>query len=487
MESFTSQDTGIETVEVLQCPNLIRISLPYQDKLKSLDLTKVPKIQELYLQRCLSLKDLDLTGCSKLQIINVSNDSTINVKGLETCSSLHDLIAYNSNVNNVDFGKITTLVKLDLTNNKIENIDLSRNKNLEHLELSGNKLTSVDLSNQKGLKVLKMSYNQFKTLDLSNLENLQEVDVRKNQLVYFNINTKRLNNLDCSYNNLSIDQLIDSTNMASYVYSPQGPFPVKERIGVGEILDLSKMYIAKGVKKTESITQFTVVDANDKKLKEGQDYTFDKGNFVFKRPSETDLRIKLYTDAFPLLKGDSISISTPFKIVIAEEDPKENYNGLKDNAFNNCNILEQIIMPETIEFIGNSVFEGCSNLKAVIFTHDASKFGESTFPDQEGLKIYVEKIETKNYLDSKFAFKKTEVIVGSPESVSIPKSINKFSLIGNELCINSKEQAHIRIYNIDGTLMEEGLTDASNTYTAYLSSGFYIVEVNSNTIKIYIK
>lgn len=483
IESFTSQYTGIIAVNPINVPKMIRLTLPYQN-VKELDLTKIPKLQELYLQHCAKLNVLDLTGCNNLQMLNVGNDDQLEVKGLESCTSLKTIVGYGSSLKNVDFSKLVNLVKLDLTNNGLTSVNLSTNSKLEVLELASNKLTDVDLSHLSSLKVLKISSNKIAKLDLSELKNLEEVDVSDNGMVSFKISRDKLHNFDCSKNNLSLDQLIEKGKLAVYLYTPQYPFPVKKTVRVGQELDLSSMAYAKGELTTEAKTEFAVLNSSSELLKEGEDYTMNEGRFTFNKPAE-GLKFRLVSAAFPQLKGDSTMYSAPFN-VLAQDAPEPQIVSFPDNAFKGSNLLEKIYMPKNVEHIGAHAFEDCPNLCMIAFSTDAETFGEAAFPDQN-LKIYVSTYEIKRKLDEQFKFEKTQVVVGVPESIGEIVSLSDFRLLENELIITPNDTADIRIYSLDGQLVSSASVSASESHVFTLESGFYLVQINNKVVKIYIK
>lgn len=49
-------------------------------------------------------------------------------------------------------------------------------------------------------------------------------------------------------------------------------------------------------------------------------------------------------------------------------------NAIADKAFENCDFLETVTIPETIKKIGNSVFKGCSSLKSISVSSANTKY-----------------------------------------------------------------------------------------------------------------
>ncbi len=53
--------------------------------------------------------------------------------------------------------------------------------------------------------------------------------------------------------------------------------------------------------------------------------------------------------------------------------------GIKERAFANCKLLEEVYIPNSIALIGDGAFAGCSNLKSVRFPKNMTKLGNEIF------------------------------------------------------------------------------------------------------------
>lgn len=71
-----------------------------------------------------------------------------------------------------------------------------------------------------------------------------------------------------------------------------------------------------------------------------------------------------------------------------------------DNAFNECELIKQIVIPETVSSIGNSAFFGCKDLSVIIIPESVNMIGSQVFTECCSLmSIIVE--ENNTYFDSR--------------------------------------------------------------------------------------
>lgn len=312
--SFASQQTGIQNIDLSACKELIRLTLPYQ-KLVELNLSGLNNLQELYLYGNIELHSLDVSDLVSLNTLNISNTEGLIPNGLDRCTSLTSLYAYNSSLSSPNLSTLTHLRVLDLTNTQTSTIDLSKNEELVELQLTDNQLTRVKLDQLKNLEKLLIGSNRLETLDLSKNAQLVELNINDNQLQELNIGSEHLSSLDCGKNRLPISQLPIRGNLTTYIYWPQKDFVVSKQVEVGQPLDLNKEAEAQGVAQTKKKTTFFVYDAKGNMLSEGEDYTCDKGVFTFLKSFENALRIKIKTAAFPKLIDKNALYSTFFHVV----------------------------------------------------------------------------------------------------------------------------------------------------------------------------
>lgn len=65
---------------------------------------------------------------------------------------------------------------------------------------------------------------------------------------------------------------------------------------------------------------------------------------------------------------------------------KKNVSAIWDNAFENCNKLKSVIIPNTITQIGICAFGDCTNLTSVVMPNSITSIGEYAFANCENLK-----------------------------------------------------------------------------------------------------
>ncbi len=69
-------------------------------------------------------------------------------------------------------------------------------------------------------------------------------------------------------------------------------------------------------------------------------------------------------------------------------------NGNWKGAFMDCTSLRELILPETLEYIGDMAFVGCSNLETILLPESINDYGSNVFAQCSGLKKV---ISLKNY------------------------------------------------------------------------------------------
>lgn len=58
------------------------------------------------------------------------------------------------------------------------------------------------------------------------------------------------------------------------------------------------------------------------------------------------------------------------------------------NAFYKCRYIEKLILPEGLNEIRDNIFNGCDNLKEVVIPKSVTKIGQDAFPHNKGLVLY---------------------------------------------------------------------------------------------------
>ena len=63
---------------------------------------------------------------------------------------------------------------------------------------------------------------------------------------------------------------------------------------------------------------------------------------------------------------------------------------LPDNAFYSCCSLEEIIIPDEVESIGESAFDGCELLESIVIPKGVTQMGAMVFNHTDNITVYCE-------------------------------------------------------------------------------------------------
>lgn len=157
-----------QKLEVLDCSytGLRRVNMGYN-----------PTIKRVNCAGCY-LTDLPLTKNRDLEYLDCS-DNCLETLDLSQNTKLKEMTCWNNpTLKNIDFSGCYSLEKIDCSECvELENFDVSKCVNLKKLECwSDYKVTKLNLQNNKKLEHLDCSYNEISELDLSQNENLLELN-----------------------------------------------------------------------------------------------------------------------------------------------------------------------------------------------------------------------------------------------------------------------------------------------------------------------
>ena len=82
-----------------------------------------------------------------------------------------------------------------------------------------------------------------------------------------------------------------------------------------------------------------------------------------------------------------------------------------DHAFWGCKKLESLIIPDKVTYLGNYAFDNCQNLKSVTIPRNVQKFGRALFENRDNLTdIYFSgsEAELKTFENQIYKFKKPD-------------------------------------------------------------------------------
>lgn len=137
-------------------------------------------LEYLYLTDCKNLKTLDVSKLTKLQDL-VAKKCQLTQIDLSNCVSLKKLDLESNQIANITFGKHDNMESISLVENKLKKFDASIFPNLTYLYLSDNELTEINLKGCSKLKALQLNGNKLKSIDITDA-----VDMNANQFSYWN-------------------------------------------------------------------------------------------------------------------------------------------------------------------------------------------------------------------------------------------------------------------------------------------------------------
>ena len=181
------------------------------NKLTTLDVRNLPELTYLDLQANFDLKSIDVSKNPKLEFLNVAQTglTSLNVKNNR---KLVDLKVYCNQLTALDVSSNYLLKELACFENQLTALDLSNNISLEYLGVSENPIAELDLHPLSNLQRLSCSKMQLKKLDVGRCTELQELYCNDNQIETLDLRSnKKLQVLKCQNNRLSWLDLSSNT------------------------------------------------------------------------------------------------------------------------------------------------------------------------------------------------------------------------------------------------------------------------------------
>ena len=189
LQKIIAQANALTTLDTRNLPELTYLNLWGNDDLKSIDVSKNPKLEILSASH------------GKLTSLNVSNNR-----------KLVELYVYNNQLTALDVRSNYMLKKLGCYENQITALDLSYNGALEDLSVNDNPITELDLHPLSNLQDLSCSKMQLKKLDVDRCPELRRLYCNDNQIETLDLRSnKKLEVLYCQNNRLSWLDLSSNT------------------------------------------------------------------------------------------------------------------------------------------------------------------------------------------------------------------------------------------------------------------------------------
>lgn len=151
------------------------------DKIMHAEVTKITSFSmpDTYKENLESCKGLEfLTNLEYLYLSDCKNLKTLDVSKL---TKIESLIVKNCPITDITFGNHNNLKYIQLEDNKLKKFDASIFPNLTNLYLSNNELTEINLKGCSKLKALQLINNKLKSIDITDA-----VDMNGNQFLYWN-------------------------------------------------------------------------------------------------------------------------------------------------------------------------------------------------------------------------------------------------------------------------------------------------------------
>ena len=181
------------------------------NKLTTLDVRNLPELTYLDLQANFDLKSIDVSKNPKLEFLNVAQTglTSLNVKNNR---KLVDLKVYCNQLTALDVSSNYLLKELYCFENQLTALDLSSNVALECLSVSENPIAELNLHPLSNLKTLYCQKMQLKKLDVGRCTELQLLHCYDNQIETLDLRSnKKLEALQCQNNRLSWLNLSSNT------------------------------------------------------------------------------------------------------------------------------------------------------------------------------------------------------------------------------------------------------------------------------------
>ena len=180
LQKIVAQANALTTIDTRNLPELTYLNLWGNDDLKSIDVSKNPKLEFLSASH------------GKLTSLNVSNNRM-----------LVELYVYNNQLTALDLSSNVALEYLGVNDNPITELNLHPLSNLQELSCSKMKLKKLDVDRCPKLRRLYCNDNQIETLDLRSNKKLETLYCQNNRLSWLNLSSNTALDpryVDCSGN-----------------------------------------------------------------------------------------------------------------------------------------------------------------------------------------------------------------------------------------------------------------------------------------------
>lgn len=146
----------------------------YNNKLTSLDVSKLTKLRYLYAFNN-RIKDLNITGLTKLEHLFVQDNIFLTSLNLSKMTLLKELNFNGNRIAQLDLTGLAALEKIDGRENNLETISFRQTPLIKHIDLKNNPIKiTVDIRGLTSLEYLDLSGGQLLFLNFSGTLRLKQ-------------------------------------------------------------------------------------------------------------------------------------------------------------------------------------------------------------------------------------------------------------------------------------------------------------------------
>ena len=201
LQKIVAQTNALTTLDTRNLPELTDLYLWGNHDLKSIDVSKNPKLEFLSASHC-KLTALDVSHNRKLVKLYV-DDNQLTALDVSSNYMLKKLGCYENQLTALDLSYNGALEYLGVNDNPITELNLHPLSNLQELSCYKMKLTKLDVSRCPKLRRLYCNDNQIETLDLRSNKKLETLQCQNNRLSWLDLSSNTALDpryVDCSGN-----------------------------------------------------------------------------------------------------------------------------------------------------------------------------------------------------------------------------------------------------------------------------------------------
>ncbi len=199
--SLSCNTNLIEKIDLTGNPKIKEV-LAVSNKLESIDVSKCPELERLYVSDNPDLTQIDVTHNPKLKELFAEYNGGIASIDLTKCSELTAISLPGNKLTEINLSKNAKLVNISLSENQLTSIDVTNMPDLERLNINRNKISgNLDVTKNHKLIVLNVGDNAISSLDVTNCPEMNSLYVTSNKLTSIDVSKNpKLSSFHCSNN-----------------------------------------------------------------------------------------------------------------------------------------------------------------------------------------------------------------------------------------------------------------------------------------------